>query len=616
MKNVGKEVLLGMFRTSIRNKLIVLLLLITIVPFGTSIVTTYLYTKESLKDKFVDENVNLLYQGKLNVEGYIDELKNLSLSFYTNIDFMAYLRNPELDDDYLAKETVKNVILTILHAEENINRVNIVFIKDDLNVSVSKRSSVVFSPFIQELEAENYEKALKNKYYVYLEPMHVVQGEKAANDKRNKRDIFTLHRVLLDIPSNDLLGYISLDIAPSQIINISEKLYVKDKEEFYIISSEGEMIFQSNNEVSEDEAWIKKLTASKKQSGTMELETDSFQGLMIYDRTSEASGGWILAKRIPYTSVFESALSVAKINILFGMIGLCLVILGSFFVSFKITSPIRILLQHINKVEKGDMNVEFVPLGKDEIGVLGNRFQEMIGKINQLINREYKLELENKTNQLKVLQSQLNPHFLYNALQSIGTVALKNKVPQIYTLVTHLSKIMRYGMNIDEDLVPLAKEIDYTKAYLLLQRERFGEQFTYSLNFKETDLSITVPKMILQPIIENYFKHGFDSRADSIGQLAVEGKRQDDMFVITIRDNGIGMSESRLVQIKQTLTDTQQERPTKGTNIGLKNVYLRLKLYYGQKGTLHLDNQKGGGIYVSITFPIEARGILDEGNHY
>ncbi len=92
---------------------------------------------------------------------------------------------------------------------------------------------------------------------MYLEPMHVVQGEKAANDKRNKRDIFTLHRVLLDIPSNDLLGYISLDIAPSQIINISEKLYVKDKEEFYIISSEGEMIFQSNNEVSEDEAWIK-----------------------------------------------------------------------------------------------------------------------------------------------------------------------------------------------------------------------------------------------------------------------------------------------------------------------------------------------------------------------
>jgi two-component system sensor histidine kinase YesM len=120
----------------------------------------------------------------------------------------------------------------------------------------------------------------------------------------------------------------------------------------------------------------------------------------------------------------------------------------------------------------------------------------MIGKINHLINREYKLELENKTNQLKALQSQLNPHFLYNALQSIGTLALKKNVPQVYSLVTHLSKIMRYGMNMDEDMVPLTKEIDYIKAFLLLQKERFGDQFEYSLQFDKEDLTIRVPKMI------------------------------------------------------------------------------------------------------------------------
>ncbi|MFK4996656.1 sensor histidine kinase [Bacillus sp. N9] len=132
---------------------------------------------------------------------------------------------------------------------------------------------------------------------------------------------------------------------------------------------------------------------------------------MIYNKIADSAGGWMLIKRIPYTTLYESAIQVALINILFGVIGLCLVILATFFVSFKITSPIRVLLEQIRQVEKGNMNVNFQSLGNDEIGYLGARFKEMIAKMNRLINREYKLEIENKTNQLKVLQSQINPHF-------------------------------------------------------------------------------------------------------------------------------------------------------------------------------------------------------------
>ena len=167
------------------------------------------------------------------------------------------------------------------------------------------------------------------------------------------------------------------------------------------------------------------------------------------------------------------------------------------------------------------MNVKFQSLGNDEMGYLGARFNEMIGKINRLINREYKLEIENKTNQLKVLQSQINPHFLYNALQSIGTIALKNNVPQIYSLINHLSKIMRYSMNMDQDVVPLANELNYIEAYLLLQKERFGDQLDYKINATEEVKPVLIPKMVIQPIIENYFKHGFDDRY-GVGAILVE----------------------------------------------------------------------------------------------
>jgi len=602
-------------KTSIRNKLIVLLLLITIVPFGTSIVITYFYTKESLKDEFVAENVNLLYQGKLNIEGYIGELKNLTLSFYNNIDFMRYMKNnPDFDKDYLAKESFKNVILTILYAEENINRVNIALMDDHHTISVSKKSAVVFSRLNQDLNQGMYDKALNNPYRIYIEPMEVLQEENISDNSKRRNDMFTLHRALIDVPSDDLLGYISLEINSEHLLGIAEKLYVKDKEEFYLLSPEGELIFRSNNDVDENQQWITSLIKSSKTNGMMEWKKDSFHGLMIYETLDESSGGWIMVKRIPYTSVFESALSVAKINILFGVIGLILVIMATLFVSFKITSPIRILLQNIKQVENGNMNVQFDSLGNDEIGTLGERFKEMIAKINHLINREYKLEIENKTNQLKALQSQLNPHFLYNALQSIGTLALKNNVPQVYTLVTHLSKIMRYGMNIDEDLVPLTKEIDYTKAFLLLQKERFGDQFEYSLTFDKEDSFITVPKMILQPIIENYFKHGFDRSNDKIGHLKIIVRRDQGQLVMTVQDNGNGITETRLNEIYQTLNEDQQSK-LGGANIGLRNVYLRLKLYFGEKASLLIENDEDGGTFVTIKLPVETGGSGNESNH-
>lgn len=333
--------------------------------------------------------------------------------------------------------------------------------------------------------------------------------------------------------------------------------------------------------------------------------------VMMYDRLTPSAGGFLLVKRVPYATLHESAVNVAQINISFGIIGLSLVILATFFISLKITSPIRMLLANIQEIEKGNMDVRFGKFPEDEVGLLGMRFQRMMEKINDLINREYKLEIENKTNQLKVLQSQINPHFLYNALQSIGTVALRHKVPQIYTLVTHLSKIMRYAMNTDEDIVSLAKEMNYTKAFLLLQKERFGDQLQYAIDVDEELLHVNVPKMILQPIIENYFKHGFDIR-EGVGKIQIVGQKKGSKLLLTVSDNGVGVTKERLVEIYEHFHAGNMSRDGEQTNIGLKNVYTRLQLYYGKEADLRLENNQDGGLIVTIMLPIEMEGENDE----
>jgi len=322
----------------------------------------------------------------------------------------------------------------------------------------------------------------------------------------------------------------------------------------------------------------------------------------------------VLVTRLPYTSLHESAYGVAMINILFGGIGLAIAVIATLFVSYKITSPIRILVRKIREVENGNMHTQFQSLGSDEIGVLGERFKMMMEQINQLINREYKLELENKTNQLKVLQSQINPHFLYNTLQSIGTMALKNKTREVYSSLTDLSEIMRYGMNMNEGIVPLSKEVDYIKAYLILQKQRFGDDFDYTLDVDELVLDVKVPKMILQPIIENYFKHGFHTR-EGVGKLKLECKKETSFLLIKITDNGLGVSKERLEDIHLHI-NAEHNNGRENTNIGLKNVYVRLKLYYLEQATLQLQNRDEGGFLVTMKLPFDIGGELDEGNHH
>lgn len=602
-----------MLKRSIRNKLIVLLMITTIVPFGSSILITYLYTKGSLEDQVVKESSNLLYQGKINLESYLNELNGLTLSLYNNPDFINYLRSPDEKNDYQNVGIVKNVMQTILYTGDTINEVKISFAKDDRVISATKRSTVVFSTSIEDEKNEAFNSAERSPYNMYIEPIYASHED----SPRKGRDIFMMHRALTNVPGSEVLGYITLGISPDTIIDMSRNLYNRESEEFFLLSSEGEMIYSSNEEISDsqnDQKWIDSIMKADSTSGTLEWKENTFNGVMMYDRLSDSSGGWILVKRVPYHILYDSAYSVAKINILFGVLGLSLVVLAVLFVSFKITSPIRILLQNIEQVEKGNMKIASQSFGSDEIGILGSRFQQMIERINQLITREYKLELENKTNQIKVLQSQINPHFLYNALQSIGTVALKNKVPQIYSLITHLSKIMRYGMNMEEDLVPLSKEITYTNAFLLLQKERFGDHLHYHVEVEQNVQQILVPKMILQPIIENYFKHGFDIR-EGIGSIELKCYRDENELVLRITDNGFGVTPQRLNEIYEHFRADALNKKGPQTNIGLKNVYSRLKLYYDHKAKLFLENKEEGGFMVTMRLPVQLEGERNEGHH-
>jgi two-component system, sensor histidine kinase YesM len=599
-----------MFKNNIRNKLILLLLLVTILPFGSSIILTYMYTKESLKNQAIQENINLLYQGKSNFQTYLEDIHGLALSVYSQPQFINFLRTPSQQNDYVTAETVRNFMQTLLYVEESVERIYIHVVEQNKSFYVSKTSTMVFERKENVKNKKIYKEIKNNPSQLYIEPLHFQGAYDPLENAIAPKKVFTVHRAIINIPSDEIIGYISIDVLPEKVFKLSENLFNKATEEFYILAPDGNIFYSSHKNVSnngENQEWIAKILSSPTENGALEWKDDAFNGVMIYDQLSPAQGGWMIVKRIPYTTLYESAFNVTKMNILIGVFVLILVIFATLFVSFKITSPIRILVKNIQQIEEGNMKVQFQSLGNDEIGVLGERFKAMIEKINHLINREYKLEIENKTNQLKVLQSQINPHFLYNTLQSIGTIALKNKVPQIYTLITHLSQIMRYGMNMQENMVPLTKEINHSKSYYLLQKERFTDSLDYTIHVDEDVMQILVPKMILQPLIENYFQHGFDIRQE-VGKIEMTGRKINNFLLIKICDNGTSIQEERLEEIRLHLETGKRKNEAERESIGLKNVHDRLKLYYGERACLILSNRESGGLCVIIKIPINTKG--------
>ena len=288
------------------------------------------------------------------------------------------------------------------------------------------------------------------------------------------------------MPSHRLLGVVSVDVGIDFIRKISDQLYTPGEEQFYVLDQDGIIIYTSEREwigLKPEQDWIAKTLSAPGTSGYFESESPSFDGIYLYDRMIAPYGEWTLVKRIPYDSLYRDARQLTTINSLVLLVSLIVATLAIVGITLKLTGRIKQLLRAINKVESGNLQLEIDVGSDDELGVLSKRFYQMIDRLNQLVLKEYRLELANKTNQLRALQAQINPHFLNNALQSIGTLALQKNQRQVYRLISSLGKMMHYHTDNEEAWVSLQREMEHAKAYLELQMQRYEQNL--SVRFDE-----------------------------------------------------------------------------------------------------------------------------------
>lgn len=287
--------------------------------------------------------------------------------------------------------------------------------------------------------------------------------------------------------------------------------------------------------------------------------------------------------------------------------------------SRSVSRPIRNLSDQMRTLKLDEYARGMADGRRDEIGILQESFDHMLARNKELIEQQYQSKLEKREAQLRALQAQINPHFMYNTLQTIGGMALDKQAPDIYQITLALSDIMRYSLNFSEELIALEEEIKYLKGYIMIQNARFDGQVRLELALDPDSLDCLIPKLILQPLAENSFRHGLlDKAGERIITLGSEVRAQGDL-ILYIRDNGRGLDETRLKEIRARIERDAAAALKSGTHVGLANVQARIKLHCpGEAYGITIESAPEGGTTVSVRMSILGKGgrrLAESGNH-
>jgi two-component system sensor histidine kinase YesM len=294
-------------------------------------------------------------------------------------------------------------------------------------------------------------------------------------------------------------------------------------------------------------------------------------------------------------------LSIMYMVLLPGVVGFS--VLAAWIISASIYVPIKKLHDVTTTITGEDLQALVTTNNVDEITELGISFNLMIGQIRDLLNAKISEQENLKKAELRTLQAQINPHFLYNTLDTIVWMAESNRSDQVIEIVRALSSFFRIALSKGKDWISLRQELEHVQSYLAIQKMRYRDILEYDFDLDESLLDSTILKLTLQPLVENALYHGIKSKRSG-GEIVVSVRRGvQNTVVLEVRDDGVGFTPYKLAQIRNMLSGQTDEITMKEGGFGLENVNKRIKLYYGQQYGLAIQSHYRSGTQVTVTIP-------------
>ena len=400
--------------------------------------------------------------------------------------------------------------------------------------------------------------------------------------------ISVVKKVISPKDAKTIIGVIMLDIDYSTLVNELKSSEFDDKNLILLRNEDNGMIANSYSlDFSKAEEYRGKMELTKKSISTYKYETKKY--------------GWKVEVIVSKASLYSKFGSVLNTFVLIVIITVVFSIVLSYILAKKITKPINQLVLIMQDLSKGDFNARVDEVENRDIQVLSDGFNKMSYHIKQLMDNLRKKDYESANARFLALQAQINPHFLYNTLETIRSIAIRNQVESIADMAKSMADIFRYSVDSTKEEVILKDELKHVKNYINIQKIRYKERLNVEFNIDESLLNYKIIKLVIQPLVENAIYHGIDMKKEA-GKLCIECSKFEDKVLISVSDNGIGIKKQDLEELRKNLENSIDRKINK--SIGLINVNSRLKLYYGENCSLSIESDYDIGTKVYFKIPI------------
>lgn len=584
IQSIG-QFILHPIRKSIRTRLIVTMVLIAIIPTLAVTLLAMDNSRRSMEEEVVNTNLSNIKWTGIYLDQQFEQLSNLMYSVLINPDMMTYLGDTErksVAEQYTEQKNIDNLLTSAYYSAKN-HMVGV-----EVYVQSKQRIFKVNS------SGSHMESVSATPYYFNL--LSNTNKDLILSNDPNDNDKFRMTRSINRFENRDRLGYISFDIRWSMFDQTLDLMNKGENHAIVLIDGDGNKLYQLAGLELSESTWanIKDL-----RGGPAVIQTDDS---FVFYNTNELID-LTLIKVIPTRVVNQSATKTMQYGIIIGLLSVIATIIVAVFLGWKISYPIVHLarsirgLNFMRKMEAPDRR------RIDEIGMLENKLYTLQSRIQEHIKTEFSMNLDIKTAELKALQAQINPHFLQNTMQMIGSMIYTKSPNESYAVIRSLSEMFRYVIREPDKLATLSAELTHLNHYMHIQQQRFKEKLDYTVEMDKALEHVLIPKLTLQPIVENAFFHGLENKTGA-WSIYIRIQTYHDDVSITVEDNGIGIDHQTLGLLQQRL-QREQENWSGGNRIGLSNIASRIKMRFGAKYGLDIASVEHSGTKVTVRIPIE-----------
>lgn len=595
--------------TSIKKKLLAAYLPLIIVPgIAISIAAYSVFSIEMdrASERYAEQTAEMINR---HLDTYLDELERLSLFPYFHSDVMDILRQRDedvsTDEQYRQYKMFDDMFNNImLNPREDL--LNVFLYREDGKRYFNSRVNVVLNIHYDWKSSAWYDDTLRANGNVVFTP----NSGKDGRFNVLPYDTFSISR-LVKSDNGRILGAILIDANFQGVEAILRDVGLGKAANVVLKDADGHIMFSQN------ERYLTELLDAGPNAKQLRAEEEMlFVGTNVSDST-----GWSTCVLIPSGDISNSFLSIRTIILWMLVLFSLLAIFVTYWFSAGITRPIRKMQRMARMVEAGNYDMRMDIRSTDEIGSLGRAFNKMSSEIKALIHEVYEHDLHQKEAELNNLKMQIRPHFLYNTLEAIRSLAEIHDNQDIAEMTTSLGSILRYSIKTHEKLVLLEKEIEYIQQYINIHRIMNGDSIRIESDIDPMVLRFYSIPLLFQPIIENAFQHGlYGKRRD--GLLRIEGQIKGQELHFAVYDNGKGIDAARLDQLNRAL-DAPRSKEAAGIGLGLSNVNQRIRIVFGETYGLSIARRPEGGTVVHVRIPIvqypgnpnQSGPVQSEGGH-